>query len=246
MDKSIDQIIEELRQIVEKESKSGSSLALFAALYLQVTIRVKQGIRNHEFENGIRMEQLDVIFADRYIQAYRAFRDHKPITAAWRVAFESERKPLLILQHLLLGMNAHINLDLGIAAAQTMKGKDLYLLKNDFNAINRILSAMSDDVQQKIGKASPLLGMLDRLAGRSDTLLVNFSITQARDGAWKSAGEFHKSDSFNSLLVQRDKTVSNLALSLVYPNSRRVRMVLNAIRLAETRDVAKVVRLIAG
>ena len=246
MDKSIDQIIEELRQIVEKESKSGSSLALFAALYLQVTIRVKQGIRNHEFEDGIRMEQLDVIFADRYIQAYRAFRDHKPITAAWRVAFESERKPLLILQHLLLGMNAHINLDLGIAAAQTMKGKDLYLLKNDFNAINRILSAMSDDVQQKIGKASPLLGMLDRLAGRSDTLLVNFSITQARDGAWKSAGEFHKSDSFNSLLVQRDKTVSNLALSLVYPNSRTVRMVLNAIRLAETRYVAKVVRLIAG
>jgi hypothetical protein len=58
MDKSIDQIIEELRQIVEKESKSGSSLALFAALYLQVTIRVKQGIRNHEFEDGIRMEQL--------------------------------------------------------------------------------------------------------------------------------------------------------------------------------------------
>lgn len=246
MDKSIDQIIEELRQIVEAETKAGSPLAWFAALYLKVTMRVKQGILRHEFEDSSRMEMLDVIFADRYIQAHKAFRNKQPVTASWRVAFESGSKPLIILQHLLLGMNAHINLDLGIAAAQTMKGKDLNLLQNDFNAINRILSELSDGVQLRIGKASPLLGMLDKLAGSSDTFLVNFSITKARDGAWKSALEFHKSQSFSSLLVQRDKTISNLALGLIYPNSRWVRVVLNTIRLAETRDVAKVVRLIAG
>jgi len=36
------------------------------------------------------------------------------------------------MQNLLLGMNAHINLDLGIAAVQTCGGADLIMLKDDF------------------------------------------------------------------------------------------------------------------
>jgi hypothetical protein len=37
-----------------------------------VTKKVKNGIENNLFDDGPRMEKLDVIFAKRYIDAYKA------------------------------------------------------------------------------------------------------------------------------------------------------------------------------
>lgn len=243
---SINEVISILQEIIDQEIRNNSPLAYFPALYRLVTIRVKQGIKNNEFDDGPRMEQLDVAFANRYILAYLACKSIKPHTGSWRIAFEAEKKPLLILQHLLLGMNAHINLDLGIAAAENMKGKPIAGLQSDFNTINRLLSEMSDKVQSGIGKVSPLIGLLDRLAGNSDATLVNFSIMKARDGAWKSAQDFSSSTNSPMLLTERDRKISALGLGLIYPNSKWVRAVISTIRLAETRNVLKVVRTITG
>jgi hypothetical protein len=243
---SIDEVIDVLQEIIDHETRLNSPLAYFPALYRLVTIRVKQGIGNREFADGARMDKLDVLFANRYIEAYIALKNQKPHTGSWRIVFEAEKRPLLILQHLLLGMNAHINLDLGIATAETGKGNELTLLLNDFNTINRLLFEMTDKVQSRIGKVSPLLGLLDRLAGNSDTLLVNFSISEARDGAWKSAGEFHTSTNNANLLTSRDKKISAMGLALIYPNSRWVRGVVFAIRMAESKNVKRVVEQIVS
>lgn len=241
MDRRIDDIISELQQIVVAETKNRSPLAYFAALYRLVTIRVREGILNNEFENGKQMEQLDVLFADRYLDAYKAFKKGKAMTSSWRVAFESGNRPLIILQHLLLGMNAHINLDLGIASALTMKGQNLDNLQHDFNTINRLLSEKSDKVKAAIGRVSPLIGLLDRLAGDSGNLLVDFSITEARKGAWKSAVALHGSTNFRLEVASRDRVIAGLALGLVFPAGRRVRAILETIALAESKDVAHVV-----
>ena len=65
------------------------------------------------------MEKLDVIFANRYIKAYYQYQTQQPASKTWEAAFvEADNYWIIVLQHLLLGMNAHINLDLGIAAAQ--------------------------------------------------------------------------------------------------------------------------------
>jgi hypothetical protein len=239
---NIDEVITILQEIIDRETMLNSPLAYFPALYRMVTIRVKQGILNDEFDDGNRMEQLDVLFANRYISAYVDFKGKRPITGSWRVTLEAGKKPLLVLQHLLLGMNAHINLDLGIAAAETMRNKPLSVLHNDFNIINRLLAEMSDKVQVRIGKVSPLIGLLDRFAGHSDAMLVKFSINEARDGAWKSAGEFHSAQNKGSLLAERDRKISALGLGLIYPNSRMLRNLVSVIRLAEQKDVRKVVR----
>jgi len=240
--RTIDEVITVLQEIIDRETMLNSPLAYFPALYRMVTIRVKQGILNNEFEDGNRMEQLDVLFANRYITAFVDFKGKRPVTAAWRVTLEAGKKPLLILQHLLLGMNAHINLDLSVSAAETMKNKPLNGLHNDFNVINRLLSEMSDKVQVRLGKVSPLIGLLDRFAGDSDAMLVKFSINEARDGAWKSAGEFHSVQNSGSLLAERDRKISALGLGLIYPNSLMVRNLVSVIRLAEQKDVRKVVR----
>lgn len=242
---SIDEVIDVLDAIVAGEIRRKSKLAYFPALYLKVTRRVKQGILNQEFEDNLRMEFLDVVFANRYIDAYIAFRNGRPLTGSWRVAFEAGNKSLLILQHLLLGMNAHINLDLGIAASETMKNKELTAIHNDFNAINRLLSEMSDEVQNKITGVSPLLGLLDRLGGNSDTLLVNFSIELAREGAWQFANQYSHSPT-SKTLAARDKTTSNLGIQLTFPTGKLIKFLIKSIRMAENQNVEKVVRAISS
>jgi hypothetical protein len=185
---TIDQVIEQLTDIMDQAYRDRSRLGFFAALYRQVTIQVKHGIANGRFADGPRMERLDVVFANRYLEAMQRFVRGELPPAAWLVAFRAASSwRLLILQHLLLGINAHINLDLGIAAAQVAPGDALPLLKSDFEAINTILATMLDAVQEDIGAVSPWLWLLDRIGGRTDEAIATFSLLRARDAAWNVA-----------------------------------------------------------
>jgi hypothetical protein len=106
----------------------------------------------------------------------------------WNVALGCDRRfwPV-VLQHLLLGMNAHINLDLGIAAAECAPGESIHALETDFNTINEVLCAMIDDVQARLTHVWPALGAIDRICGDFDEAVVNFSIRRAREQAWRLA-----------------------------------------------------------
>jgi len=77
---TIDDVISTLDDIIDNAVQQENALGYFAALYREVTIKVKQGIANGDFENGQRMERLDVIFASRYIDAYYLYKDNQPIT----------------------------------------------------------------------------------------------------------------------------------------------------------------------
>ena len=186
--KTIDQVIEQLDDIVDRTKRQKSRLGYFGALYRKVTLKVKAGISEGFFEDGGRMERLDVIFANRYLEAFEQNLKDIPPTRSWQLAFEaSKRWWPIVLQHLLLGMNAHINLDLGIAAARTSPGEAVYGLKNDFNKINEILAALVDGVEQELAQIWPVLGLLDYTAGKTDEVLINFNMQRARDHAWKIA-----------------------------------------------------------
>ena len=80
---TIDEVLEALDGIIKQAEENNDTAGYFAALYRKVTARVKQGIASNEFEDGARMEQLDVIFANRYIDAYVAWKNDEPVTASW-------------------------------------------------------------------------------------------------------------------------------------------------------------------
>ena len=61
------------------------------------------------------------------------------------------------------------------------------VLKRDFDEINNILTELVDEVQAKVGAVSPWLGLLDRVGGRTDEAIVDFSMQRARDAAWELA-----------------------------------------------------------
>ncbi|WP_101448122.1 DUF5995 family protein [Aquimarina sp. MAR_2010_214] len=85
---TIDDVIATLEDIITQSKTNNNPLGYFATLYKKVTIKVKEGIENNFFDDGPRMERLDVIFAKRYLDAYFEYMDHKKVTASWEKAFE--------------------------------------------------------------------------------------------------------------------------------------------------------------
>ena len=104
------------------------------------------------------------------------------------MAFAAETQPgLTILQHALLGVNAHINFDLPFSAVAAAPVAALPSLARDYDVINAILRAVLDEVQAVIGRFSPLLHVLDDVGGRTDEAIAGFSVVAARDEAWHEA-----------------------------------------------------------
>ena len=224
--KTIHEVIDQLTEIIETSRRENSQLGFFAALYRKVTIRIRDGIAKKEFDDNERMERLDVFFANRYIDAYRAFKSKTPTTQSWSIAFmAAEKNDLLILQHLLLGINAHINLDLGIAAAETMSGKNVEDINNDFNSINAVLGEMIDSFQERLNTASPFFKWIDKLAASKEEMLMGFSINVAREGAWKFTKEYHSATEKKALLALRDARVAKIGELVKFTKSKLITFV---------------------
>ena len=216
---TIDEVLHRLTLIIEESVATNNRAGYFAALYFKVTSKVKEGILSNRFEDGPRMERLDVIFANRYLTAYEQWTSRQPMTGPWRVAFETvEKRGALVLQQLFLGMNAHINLDLGIAAVETIQGKDLQDLTRDFDAINSVIGSLSNQVIRELDKVSPLLSFLGFHATNYNSILIQFSIDSARDGAWRFAEELSRSEGkdYAACIADREKNITLLAESLIH------------------------------
>ncbi len=246
---TIDEVLEQLDEIIGLARREKSRLGYFAALYRNVTIKVKEGILAGSFEDGARMERFDVAFANRYLDALESYRRGEELSRCWRTSFKAAQNwHPIVLQHLLLGINAHINLDLGIAAAQTSPGTQLAGLRRDFDGINNILWAMLDDVQDKLTLVSPLMSLVDLAGGRTDEAILNFSIKRAREAAWRVA---ERLVSLSPEEMQReidvlDRWVDVLAFVVQYPPGISIRLANSLVRLTESRNVGKIIDVLAS
>jgi hypothetical protein len=241
---TIDEVIHQLEQLIEECIDRKDRIGYFAALYHKVTVRVKEGILNNEFDNGTRMEKLDVIFANRYLAAVQQFRNKQAPSGSWQAAFDATRKrSTLVLQQLLLGMNAHINFDLGIAAVETTTGQDLRTIRNDFNNINTIIGSLVFEVMNEINRVSPLLSLFGFHA-TNESILIQFSITNARDGAWSFAEDLSgkiATPAYATCMATRDGSIKKLGLSLVKPKGL-IRITMWIIHLFEWKNPARVIK----
>jgi hypothetical protein len=188
---TIDEVVDGLSAIISWASDHNSRLGYFPAVYRKVTLKVRDGIQSGMFDDPQRMERFDVVFANRYLESLKAFRAGGSSSLCWLLALQSTTEfwPI-VLQHLLLGMNAHINLDLGIAAATTMRGEGLEAIHGDFNTMNDILASLVDEVQNGLAQLWPGLRLLNPVLGNIDNSVVNFSMKKARDHAWTAAQAF--------------------------------------------------------
>ena len=142
---TIDEVVDAIGSIIDWSIKTSSRLGYFAVLYKRISIAVGVAVAEGKFEDGARLERLDATFANRYFDAlnghFHPGRFPKP-TYAWQVTFDAASRPEpIMVQHMFAGVNAHIGLDLGIAAEAICPGPQLPKLQEDFNRINAVLAS---------------------------------------------------------------------------------------------------------
>lgn len=240
---NIKEVIACLEEILEDSIAMESRLGYFAALYKRVTKKVEEGIVNGDFQDNEAMEKLDVVFANRYLTAYNNYQGGQETTQSWQVAFNAakNRHPL-VLQHLFVGMNAHISLDLGIAAYEVY-GDNLKKNKADFDKINEILGALVDKVQLELESFWVVMKWLDRLAGKLDEELAGFAMDYARDKAWDFALKLLDAGKSTEevTISKRDKSVARFGQKLVRPGFWLSIMVV-VLKLFEKGSVASKIK----
>jgi hypothetical protein len=243
---TIDDVLASLDAIIQRAWDEKSRLGYFPALYRRVTRAVKDGIAAKQFSDGSLMETLDVVFASRYLDAYDAFQAKEQLSHCWKIAFHAcDDDSRLILQHLLAGMNAHINLDLGVASAQVSPGDKLPSLRADFDQINTVLAAQVGAVEDEMAAVSPLIKGLSKIGLKTETTLINFNIDLARKAAWFTAERLAGEPT-----ILHEITIEGLALAvslearaILYPPCKAD--ALAAIRAAEVQDVRSVIEILA-
>lgn len=214
----------------------------FPALYARVTERIADEITAGRFADAEGMEHFATTFASYYTRAWH-HRESCPRCwqACWDVADDAQ---LLIVQHLLLGINAHVNHDLALTVVEVAgTDSDLNRIRPDFDAVNDVLAETYTDVLRSL---DPVSRWTTRVAAAGGGRLFNFSLRRARDQAWSSAERIHRLRRDEDRAVYQrelDELVSVLAYLITRPPVplRPLVWVLRRFEHPDARSVTKAV-----
>jgi len=241
--RTIDEVLDRLDEIIDSSSINNDPLGYFAYIYRRTTAQIKQAILERKFDDNERMEKFDVHFANKYLEAYRDYHSGKTISSPWATAFDIKNKDLTILQHIILGMNAHINFDLGLAAAEFTGEGPIDSLKDDFMAVNKVLASLVDELQVKVGRVSRLMFLLDWIGQRSDEVIMNFSMEKARQQAWNFAVSLSglEGPEKKNKIDNVDGFTANLGDIVKNPPGKMLPFLMKIISRFEEKDVKKII-----
>ena len=239
---NIDDVINAIQGIVDWSIANQSRLGYFAALYKRITLAIRKAIGDGAFQDGPRMERLDVVFASRYFAALNGWFHpgaFPPPSHCWRVAFEgaSHEEPIIV-QHMLAGVNAHIDLDLGIAASEIAPGSQIESLHADFDTVNAVLASQVRGVLDQIDSLSPVLADLYDVLMQHEIDLIDEALIVFRDGAWRFATLLACEPSIMhpATIMVKDLEVAKLGTLILYPPPILAAIVA-VIASKESRDV---------
>ncbi|MCB9761831.1 MAG: hypothetical protein H6739_18520 [Alphaproteobacteria bacterium] len=244
-EQTIDQLLTRMDDIVDDCLLGASRLGFFAALYRRVTRTIHDLLGKDYFDDDARMEHLDVVFAGRWLAAVDDYVRRGPgCTAPWTVAIDAVAdRRLIILQHLLVGMNAHIELDLGVACAEVAPGDALASLHADFLRINKVLAVLSPLVEKEIGDLSPAIHLAEKVGRVVEKPIVDTGMLVARTTAWSLAKHLAPLPPAERApaIADRAAQVARWGRDIVEP-PLLARAALEAIEVVESNDVRAIIR----
>lgn len=246
--KTIEEVIKKLDEIIAWSITNKSPIGYFACTYRSMTLAVLDGVKKKKFEDGNRMITLDLAFANRYFEALNHYQNNKKCSNAWFTAFEaSKNKDLLIMQHIILGINAHINLDLGVSAAAIMPYRKVNLLRNDFNKINEVIASINQKVQDSLSKICYPIELVDQISQGQDNVILDFAISKARQTSWASAYILSNAITFirPSLINMIDNAATLIARNIIIP-SKTPPQLLKKLKSCESTDVVKNIEILSA
>jgi hypothetical protein len=239
---TIDEVVDAIQGIIAWSIANESRLGYFAALYKRITIAIRAAIAQDLFQNGPRMELFDVTFASRYFAALNGYfhpGQFPPPSHCWRVAFDGATHPEpIIVQHMLAGVNAHIDLDLGIAVEQVAPGAALPSIKTDFDTVNTVLADQVNGVVDELDELSPVLSDIYDVLKGDEIDLIGDALLLFRDGAWRFATLLAEEPDFlhPPTIMIKDLEVAKFGTLIFYPPPLLASMIA-VIASKESRDV---------
>ena len=248
----LDAVVSALDSVIEWSITASSRLGYFAALYKRITIAVAVAVKNGAFEDGPRMELFDAAFASRYFDAlighFHPDEFPRP-TRSWQKTFDAaDRDDLIILQHMLAGVNAHIDLDLGITAQNIAPAMKLPRLHGDCNTINAVLASQVQGVIDDINQLSPDLAELYQCLAGNEIFLVNQAVAAMRDSAWRFAMVLAVVPGFARPVTiwARDRKVAAQAELIYHPPGviGLIQATVDEIAERESRDVVRNIQVL--
>ena len=147
-------------------------------------------IEENKFNDNEWVAQLLHRFADYYFDALTCYNCGDVTPAVWsEVHKAAATKKLHVIQHLLLGVNAHINYDL-VLSLYDMLAPEWNSLSDEMREkryqdhclVNATIGATIDKVQDEVvEKYAPRMNVVDRVMGRLDEMLLLKLISEWRD-----------------------------------------------------------------
>lgn len=217
---SPDQVILYLDSIIRVSRRTNSRVGFFASLYKQVSHTIHDAIDERKFDDNERMARVLVTFANRYFAALSTYRNKGTPSGPWNQAFKmTRRRTLNVLQHLLLGMNAHINYDLAITVATVVTADEMAGFKPDFMRINKCLGSLMLPSIYECGRIWPIISFADKCLDHDEIYVMDAGMDVARDLAWHAANQLITlpSPAKDEYLIQLDKQVTALARPIIKP-----------------------------
>ncbi len=192
-----DPLLNQMKTRAESWEKESDHRYIFLRCYTMMTGNMVQGIKAHRFKDEGWVSHLLHRFAAYYLDALEKYEEGDAQTpAVWKQVHDASRhQQLHILQHLLLGINAHINYDLVLAIYDAMEpdwaaipSHKLKERMEDHDLVNRIIRETIDAVQDEvIEREAPFMKLVDSLMGRVDEWLLAELITNWRTDVWNES-----------------------------------------------------------
>jgi hypothetical protein len=231
--------IEELRAAaLAAEDAAGH----FPAMYARVTAAIQAAVHERQFTDSDRTVSFAASFATWYLRPHAGAA---PMPGSWQAARDvAGDRRLLIVQHLFLGINAHVNFDLPQVVADLGEGRDIGELRADFDRVNDVLAATVPAVLRDLGRVSRWINVA---ASRGGTRLFDFSLLTARRQAWTTAVRLHglPTDERQRDVAALDEVVRALAYLIANPGMP-ASLLVPVGRLFEVRDPKRVTEALLG
>jgi len=236
----IDSAVEQLDLIIDDALRNADRIGYFTALYERITTNIRRSVvAGTVFQNSSRMSLFDLTFAQRFLDAWSQHQNAVTPSSCWQVAFDilNNSKPLAV-QHIMLGMNAHINFDLGIATAQMARSPEgLKSLHDDYLILNEILWRFTNVMEVSLSEISPRLGKIIHVAPMLEAVMYDFGIFVAREWAWEMAVELvTEPENWDAIVARRDAQVTAIGKAL-FPLPGLLGKMEEWIREAESNDI---------
>jgi hypothetical protein len=189
--RTLDDVVHGLGVVEGSFRQQRDRRSAFPTLYGVISVAVRERVAQRLFEDNDWVARYAVAFANLYrvaLEHYDAGRLAE-VPRAWQLCFDFAASGNgLVLQDLLLAVNAHINHDLAFALSAVSIGPDRASRHRDHARVNQIFASAIDTATERIaGLYAPGLRTIDEGAGQLDEMIGLFSIEVARESAWEGA-----------------------------------------------------------